>query len=129
VLQSNDLGKLIVRLLIGIMMLFHGLDKIIHGINNIKYLAKNAGLPELIAYGVYAGEVVAPILIILGLYARIASLFLAINMSMAIYLAYADSIFQLGKRGAPVIELSVFYLVLSLAVFILGSGKYGINSK
>jgi putative oxidoreductase len=111
------------------MILFHGIEKIMHGINGVKHLTINAGLPEFFAYGVYIGEVIVPIFIILGLYARVASLFLAVNMMMAIFLAFGDSIFELGKHGAPVIELPLFYLVLSVVIFLLGSGKYAVNSK
>jgi putative oxidoreductase len=127
--QSNDVGKLLVRLLTGIMMLFHGVDKIIHGISGVKKLTTSAGLPEFIAYGVYVGEVVVPIFIILGLYARVASVFLAINMLMAIFLAYGGELFSLGKHGAPLIELPLFYLMLSVIIFLLGSGKYAVNQK
>jgi len=127
--QSNDIAKLLLRLLVGIMMLFHGVDKIIHGINGIKKLTVAMGLPEFIAYGVYIGEVVVPIFIILGLYARVASVFLGINMLMAIFLAYSGSIFALSKHGAPLIELPLFYLVLSVVIFLFGSGKYAVNSK
>ncbi|MBU1658676.1 DoxX family protein [bacterium] len=125
----HDIAKLILRLSVGIMMLFHGVDKIVNGISGVKHLTKNAGLPEFLAYGVYVGEVIVPLFILLGLYARIASLFLAINMVMAIFLAYGNSLFTLGKHGAPVIELPMFYLILSIVIFFLGSGKYAVNSK
>ena len=127
--QNSDIAKLILRLSVGIMMLFHGLEKIINGINGVKHLTLKAGLPEFFAYGVYIGEVVVPIFIILGLYARIASVFLAINMFMAIFLAYGGSLFSLGKHGAPLIELPLFYLILSIVIFLLGSGRYAVNSK
>ena len=127
--QSNDIGKLILRLLVGGMMLFHGIDKIVNGISGIKHLTKNAGLPEFFAYGVYIGEVVVPIFILLGLYARVASVFLSINMIVAIFLAYGGSIFDLNKHGAPQIELPLFYLVLSICIFLFGSGRYAVNSK
>lgn len=128
-LYSNDIAKLMLRLSVGVMMLFHGMDKIINGIGGVKHLTKSAGLPEFLAYGVYIGEVIVPIFIILGLYARVASLFLALNMLMAIFLAYGNSLFSLGKHGAPLIELPLFYLILSIVIFLLGSGKYAVNSK
>lgn len=127
--QNSDVAKLIIRLSLGIMMLFHGVEKIIHGIGGVKHLTTSAGLPEFLAYGVYVGEVVVPIFIILGLYARVASVVLALNMIMAIFLAHGSSLFELGKHGAPVIELPFFYLVLSVAVFLLGSGRYAVNAK
>lgn len=126
---SNDIGKLLLRLTVGIMMLFHGMHKIIYGIGGIKHLTVSAGLPEFIAYGVYVGEVIAPIFIILGLYARVASVFLAFNMMMAIFLAYGGGFFVIGKHGGLVTELPLFYLLLSISVFLLGSGKYAVNAK
>jgi len=127
--QNSDIAKLIIRLSLGVMMLFHGVEKIINGISGVKYLTTNSGLPEFLAYGVYIGEVVVPIFIILGLYARVASVVLALNMLMAIFLAHGNSLFELGKHGAPTIELPFFYLILSISVFLLGSGRYAVNSK
>ena len=127
--NNSDIVKLILRLFVGVMILFHGVHKLIHGIGGVKNLTVNAGLPEFVAYGVYVGEVVVPIFLILGLYARVASVFLTINMSMAIFLAYGQNLFSLGKSGAPVSELALFYLVVSIAIFLLGTGKYGVNSK
>nr|WP_321267881.1 DoxX family protein [uncultured Sulfurimonas sp.] len=127
--QNIDIAKLIIRLNLGIMMLFHGIDKIVNGIGGVKFLTTKAGLPEFLAYGVYIGEVVVPIFIILGLYARVASVVLALNMFMAIFLAHRGDLFMLGKHGAPAIELPLFYLVLSIVVFLLGSGRYAVNSK
>lgn len=127
--QSNDIGKLLLRLLVGIMILFHGVDKLIDGIAGVKHLVSSAGLPEFFAYGVYIGEIIVPIFIILGLYARAASLVLAFNMAVAIFLAYGSSFFTLSKYGAPNAELPLFYFVLSIVIFLLGSGKYAVNNK
>jgi putative oxidoreductase len=124
-----DIARLILRLSVGIMMLFHGVHKIIHGIDAIKTMTVKAGLPEFIAYGVYFGELFFPLLILLGLYARVASLFLAFNMLMAIYLAYGSSFFSVSAHGGPNAELALFYLFISIAIFFLGSGKYGVNNK
>lgn len=126
---SYDIGKLVLRLLVGVMIMFHGLDKLIDGIAGVKSLVAKAGLPEFLAYGVYVGEIVVPIFIILGLYARIASVVLAFNMAVAIFLAYGSSMFTLGKHGAPAAELPLLYLVLSIVIFLLGSGKYAVNNK
>lgn len=126
---SPDIAKLLLRLQVGILMLFHGVHKITHGIEGVKSLVVNAGLPEFISYGVFFGEIVMPILIILGLYARVASLVLALNMVMAIYLAYGSSLFELTKFGGLAMELPLIFLMSSIAIFLLGSGKYAVNAK
>lgn len=128
-LFSPDIAKLLLRLQVGILMLFHGVHKITHGIDGVKSLVVNAGLPEFISYGVFFGEIVMPILIILGLYARVASLVLALNMLMAIYLAYGSSLFELTKFGGLAMELPLIFFMSSVAIFLLGSGKYAVNAK
>ncbi|ABB45039.1 DoxX [Sulfurimonas denitrificans DSM 1251] len=127
--MSNDIAKLLLRLSVGVMMLFHGLDKIINGIDGVKHLLVSAGAPQFLAYGVYVGEVVIPIFIILGVYVRAASVILGLNMVAAIFLAYGGALFSLGKHGAPVFELPFLYLMMSVIIFMLGSGKYALNSK
>ncbi|QHG90594.1 DoxX family protein [Sulfurimonas sp. CVO] len=127
--MTNDIAKLILRLTVSIMMLFHGLEKIINGISGVKHLTTSAGFPEFFAYGVYVGEIIVPIFILLGAYVRAASLVLALNMMFAIFLAYGNSLFSLGKHGAPVFELPFLYLIMSILIFTLGSGKYALNSK
>ena len=126
---SPDIAKLLLRLSVGVLMLFHGFHKIIHGVSGVQALLRKASLPEFLAFGVYIGEIVVPVFIILGLYARVASLFLAFNMVMALFLAYRGAFFTLSKHGAPTIELPLFYLILSIVIFLLGSGKYAVNNK
>ncbi len=127
--QSNDIGKLILRVSVGVLVLFHGMNKIIYGVGGVKHLLSESGLPQFLAYSVYVGEVITPIFLILGLYARVASLFLAFNMFIAILLAHGGSMFSLSKHGGLVMELPLFYFIVSIVIFILGSGRYSVNNK
>ncbi len=125
---NSDIAKLLLRLSVGVLILFHGIHKVIHGISGVKAMLSNAGLPEFLSYGVYVGEVVAPIFIILGLYARLASVVVAFNMLVAIFLAYGFS-FSLAKYGGLAIESPLLFLIMSLIIVLLGSGKYSVNNK
>ncbi len=126
--QNPDIAKLLLRVSLGVLILFHGIHKVIHGIGGVKSLVVSAGLPEFLAYGVYFGELIAPIFIILGLYARVAAIALFFNMLVAIYLAYGFSL-TLSKFGGLSWETPLLYLIMSLLVIFLGSGKYAVNSK
>ncbi|MBL1242871.1 MAG: DoxX family protein [Sulfurimonas sp.] len=126
--NNTDIAKLILRLSTGVLILFHGIYKVIHGIGGVKVMLSNAGLPEFFSYGVYLGEVVAPIFIILGLYARVASMVLGANMLMAIFLSYGFS-FSLAKYGGLTIESPLLFLIMSILIVLLGSGKYSVNNK
>ena len=126
---NEDIGKLILRVSIAGLMLFHGVFKLFNGIDGIKGLVTQSGLPEFLAYGVYFGEIVFPILIIIGLYTRISSIFFALTMVFAIFLAHSNEIFVLGKTGGPVIELALIYLLTSISIMFIGAGKYSLDAR
>jgi putative oxidoreductase len=126
---NEDIGKLILRFSIAGLMLFHGFSKLLHGIDGIKFLVTKAGLPEFISYGVYISEIVFPILIIFGLFTRISSLFFALNMVFAIYLAHGNELFTLTATGGPAIELALIYLLGAVSIMFIGAGKYSLDSK
>jgi putative oxidoreductase len=124
-----DLGKFILRFCVGFLMLFHGVAKIAHGVEFIKMTLAKAGLPEFIAYGVFIGEIIAPILLIIGLKTRAAASLIIATMLMVIYLVHSDKIFALAKTGAWAIELPAFYIFASIAIILLGPGAYSADKK
>jgi len=125
---NPDIAKLLLRVSLGILILFHGIHKLIYGISAVKSMVVSTGLPEFFSYGVYGGELIAPIFIILGLYARVAAALLAVNMFVAIYLAYGFS-WSLSKYGGLSWETPLLFFIMSLLVVLLGSGKYAVNAK
>jgi putative oxidoreductase len=128
VLKSDNLGKLLLRLAVGGLMLFHGVYKIMHGIGGIQGMLAGRGWPGYIAYGLYVAEILAPILIIIGLRARLAALVVALDMVVAIWLAHAANLFAIKEAGgAWAIEIEVFYLLASLAIFFAGGGAYSVS--
>jgi putative oxidoreductase len=126
--NNIEVARLLLRLSLGVLILFHGIHKVIYGIGGVKAMLSSSGLPEVLAYGVYVGELIAPIFIILGLYARVASLVLAFNMLVAIFLAYGFS-FSLAKYGGLSMESPLIFMIMSILVALLGSGKYSVNNK
>ena len=126
---SSDLGKLILRLALGVMILLHGIAKLLHGIGPIEGMVTGMGLPAFMAYGVFLGEVVAPILVILGFYGRIGAIVIAINMLFAIALAHSGEIFSLNSHGAWAIELQGMFLFTALALALMGPGRFSINRR
>lgn len=123
----DDAGKLLLRLTIAALMLFHGVDKVVRGTAGIQRLMGRNGLPELIAYGVYLGEIVAPILIIVGLWTRPAALLYAGTVAFATALVHAADYAMLKPNGAYGGELHVFYIACALAVALLGAGRYSLS--
>jgi putative oxidoreductase len=125
--NSANVGKLILRLLVGGLMFFHGINKIAHGVTFIKGLLAGSIFPEFLAYGVYVGEILAPVLLVIGFKTRLAALVLAINMVFVIFLAHTSDIFSLTAHGGLELESIYFYLFGSAAIFFLGGGKYSVD--
>lgn len=127
--KNTDLGLLIVRLSIGILLLLHGVFKIINGIGFIEGQVVESGLPAFFAYGVYFGEVIAPVFIILGFGTRLAAGVVAINCIVAALLVHAGDILSLNEQGGWMIELLGLYFFGALALVFAGGGKYALSSK
>jgi len=125
-LTYDDTGKLLLRLAVGGLMLFHGLHKAIDGVGGIAGMLVAKGLPGFIAYGVLVGEVIAPILIILGILTRPAALVLAFTMVVAWLMVGTGKTFALDAVGAWAIESLVYFFVGALAVAFLGAGRYAV---
>lgn len=124
--MSDNIGKLLLRLMLGGMLLFHGIDKALHGIAFLKGIMHVHGLPEALAYGVFVGEILAPIFLIIGWQSRVWAGVIVVNMVMAVYLTQLSALGKLGEHGAWAVETPMFYLLSALAVMFLGSGKYAV---
>lgn len=125
-LSHEDAGRLLLRLSVGGLMLFHGMSKLMTGASGIKALLASYGLPEFIAYGTILGEVVAPIFIILGILTRPSALLVAFTMVIAWLMIGLDKTFVLDKTGAWAIESIVYFFLSGIALAFLGAGKYSI---
>ncbi len=128
--SSDDIGKLMIRIAVGGLMLFHGFFKIVHGVEWIKGPLGALGLPEFLAYGVYVAEIIAPVLIILGLKTRLSALVIVLDMVMAIVLVLKPSVFAVKQAGGGWgIELEMFFILASLALVFFGAGKYSVSNS
>src|SRR5690606_23413236 len=120
---QDDLGKLILRLTIGVLLLFHGMEKMSNGISGIENLVVGRGLPGFIAWGAYIGEVVAPLLLIVGVYARLGAMLVVVNMLAAILLVHMGHLTQFSSSGGWRLELQGFFLFGALAAAFFGAGR------
>ncbi len=125
--MADNLGKLLLRLTIGGMLLLHGIYKLQHGLGTIYGMLSAHHLPEVLAYGVYLGELVAPLMLILGIYSRIWAGIILINMGMALWLTNFKGMTSLGAFGAWGAQSVMFFLLGALTIILIGSGKYALK--
>ncbi len=128
-LYNVDIGKLLLRVACGGILLFHGVHKIRHGIQGVMDMTANAGLPPFIAYGSYLGEFVAPILVLLGYRTRIAAFVIAFNMLMSVLIGHRDIMFNVNDYGGWMIETNMLYMMTAIALIFTGAGKYSLSKE
>lgn len=120
--NAPDWASLILRLSLGLLMLSHGIPKL------MKLMGGNMEFGDPIGIGVPASltltvfsEVVCSVLIILGLWTRLALIPLIITMLVAAFIIHIND--DLGTK-----EIALLYLFGYCALFLLGSGKYAFDA-
>jgi putative oxidoreductase len=124
---TDDAGKLLIRVTIGFLVLLHGIFKLSAGVGFIGGMLAKAGLPGGLAYLVYVGEIVAPLLMIAGVFTRAAAAVVVINMLVAFGLVHMADMFALTKQGGWALELQGLYLFGALTVVLLGAGRFSVG--
>lgn len=127
--MGDDFGKLILRLTLGLLILLHGVAKLKGGVGFLSPMVQGIGLPPWFAYGVYLGEIVAPIMIILGLFTRTGAFLIFVNMIFAILLVHRPELLTLGKQGGWALELQGMFLFTAFALMFMSPGRYALTRR
>jgi putative oxidoreductase len=122
-----DAGKLLLRVLVAGLMLFHGFDKLVHGPGEVAGDLTSRGLPGFLAYGTYVGEIVAPVFILAGVWTRLSALAYFFSVTFATLLVHGSDFLHIKPTGAWAAELWVFYIVSPLVIALLGPGPYALR--
>jgi len=119
----KDIGLAVLRILPSLMMLTHGIPKF------QKLIAGNFEFGNPIGIGAapslfltVIGEVICPILLIIGFKTRWVAIPSAITMLVAGLIVHGDDPFATKEKA-------LLYLVIFIAIILLGPGKYSIDKK
>ncbi len=125
--RNDNLGKLLLRIAVAVIIFFHGWFKLTHGVGWIQGMLGGAGF---LAYGVYLAELIAPVFLLVGFRTRLAALFIIVDMLFAFILVLNGAIFSVKEMGGGwSIEIEAMLLLCSLALFFTGAGKYAASSS
>ncbi|RKD87629.1 DoxX family protein [Kushneria marisflavi] len=127
--NNEHLGKLILRMALGVTLLLHGIAKIgAPGVmDRIGDHLQSWSLPAPLAFGVFIGELVAPLMILAGWRCRIGGALTAINMLFAIVLMRLGAVWALSDTGGWRIETEILMLAAALALMFCGSGRMAVR--
>lgn len=127
-LNQPDTGRLLLRLTLGFLILLHGIGKLVNGIGPVEELLAAHGLPAMLAWGVLIGEIVAPLMLILGIHTRVGAALIIINMLFALMLAHQHELLALKANGGWAVELQVLFLANAAAILLFGPGRFRMHS-
>ncbi|HEY2254056.1 MAG TPA: DoxX family protein [Variovorax sp.] len=128
-IRSDDTGKLVLRVTLGVLLLLHGIAKLSEGVGPIGGLLAAHGLPSALAYLVFVGEILAPVLLIAGIYTRPAAWIVVANMLFTFWLVHMHNLWAIGKSGGWAHELEGLYLFGALAVALMGAGRFSVGGS
>lgn len=124
-LPLDALGKLVLRLSVAGLLLPHGVHKLLEpdSLTHIGNSLSDHGLPSVLAYGVLVGEIVAPLMALVGWRSRIAGVLMVVNLAAAVALMHMGEITRVKADGGWALELQGAWLFGALALALLGSGR------
>lgn len=123
-----DVALLILRVVFAVLFLLHGIHKLQHGVGWMEGLLQGKGIPGFLRYGVYLGEVLAPALVIVGLFTRPAAALMSVTMVFALWLVHFPNDFVIGEQGGGLqIELQLLFLFLGVFFALVGAGRLSLG--
>ncbi len=124
-------APLVVRVLVGVVMAAHGLQKLQGGPANFGQGLAGLGvpLPELMAYVVTFVELIGGVLLIVGLLSRVAALLLTIDLVVAILLVKVNIGLLSPSDGSGVgAELDLALIAGFLVILLAGPGRLSVDN-
>ena len=126
--KYKDSAVIPLRIVLGVVFIFHGAQKLFGGLEGFTGLITNLGLPapSIIAFLVALLEFGGGILILVGLFTRITSALIAIDMLVALFAVHLKNGFSVGKGGY---EFVFVLLGIAIALVLTGSGPFSIGKS
>jgi putative oxidoreductase len=131
---NRDLGLLLIRITIGLLMAFYGYEKLIHfnemaasdfWSKNVNFLGMSGSIP--LALTVFA-EFFCSLFLIAGFLTRINLFFLLFCMAYIFLVIFPFSILDKGDNGYQFNDAFVYFMIY-LGLFFTGAGKYSLDHK
>ena len=135
--DKQDWGALLARIFLGVVILPHGLQKLLGMFGGYGFTAtveyfSSTGIPSAIGVLIVLGESFGALFLILGFISRISAAGIALIMLGAIFMVHAQFGFFMNWFGAQAGEGFEYHLLalgLSLVVLVRGGGKWALDTE
>ncbi len=122
----SSFGLLVLRVGLGLMWIAHALLKLfVFTLPGTASFFQSVGLPGMLAYPVFAAELLGGVAILLGIYGRQASLLLTPILLGAAWVHLPNGWVHTSNGGGW--EYPVFLAVASIAHWLLGDGRFSVK--
>jgi putative oxidoreductase len=118
---SFNFGMLVLRVAAGLLLAHHGYQKLLK-FNMLKYKFMNfMHLGSTVSLSlIIIAELICGILLVLGLFTRLACIPIIIGMGVVVFVASNANIFAQGERG-------MIYLAATVTILFCGPGKISVD--
>ena len=133
---NDDVVLLVLRLVLGYVFFFHGMQKLTtmyggYGFSGtLGFFTGKLGIPVVFAFLAIMAEGIGWAGLITGLLTRIAAFGIAVNMAVAVYMMhFQNGIFMnwFGNQKGEGYEYHLLVIAICLALMIRGGGKWSID--
>ncbi|WP_438433781.1 DoxX family protein [Gorillibacterium sp. sgz500922] len=124
--MKMDLVTAVMRIVLGILFLAHGIDKLQTGLGSVGQSFESLGLPAFSVYGVVAVELAGGLLLILGLFTRTVSVVL-IGVLAGAVLTTKLSAGLLGDGQSPGYELDVAFALVAFYLVFADRSRWSVD--
>lgn len=127
--DKPEFGLLLLRAVLGVIMICHGVPKFLGGASTLEGIGKAMSVIGVENYPLFWGfmaaftETLGGFFLILGFYFRLSSFLLAFVMGLGAYMLYLKGS-ALALYGHPLVLFAVFF-----AFIFMGPGQYSVDKK
>lgn len=116
-MTKNTIVSTIARVVLGILFLAHGIDKLHMGLSNVEAWFDSIGVPGVFAYAVAIIELVGGVLLIMGIFTRYVSAMFVMVLLGAIFTAKLSA-GLLGNGQMAGYELDLSFIIIAMYLIV-----------
>jgi putative oxidoreductase len=127
---DEEVTSLILRLILGVVFVPHGMQKILGFAGTMDFFTVKLGIPVIFAFLAIMAEFLGSWGLITGLLTRVAAFGITVNMIVAVYLLHWQHGFFMnwfGNQKGEGFEYHLLVIAIGIALMIRGGGKWSLD--